>query len=85
MLIGPLFENNAMKYGYLFVPCESKHDYEEHAVWGEFKYIECVASEGMESASSSRIENRGSLVLKNGQVLILRNGKTYTMQGAEVR
>lgn len=80
-----LIENNAMKYGYLFVPCESKHDYEEHAIWGEFEYIECVASEGIENASSSRIENRGSLVLKNGQVLILRNGKMYTMQGAEVR
>ena len=71
---------------FLYVPCESKKAYMEDAVWGNFKYIECISSEGIENISSSlQGGDRGRLILRDGQVLILRNGKTYTMQGQEVK
>ena len=71
---------------FLYVPCESKKAYMVDAVWGNFKYIECVSSEGIENISSSlQGGDRGRLILRDGQVLILRNGKTYTMQGVEVK
>ena len=71
---------------FLYVPCESKKAYMEDAVWGNFKYIECISSEGIEDVSSSSLQggDRGRLILREGQVLILRNGKTYTMQGMVV-
>ena len=71
---------------FLYVPCESKKAYMVDAVWGNFKYIECISSEGIENISSSlQGGDRGRLILRDGQVLILRNGKTYTMQGVEVK
>ena len=72
---------------FLYVPCESKKAYMVDAVWGNFKYIECISSEGIEDISSSSLQggDRGRLILRDGQVLILRNGKTYTMQGQEVK
>ena len=68
---------------YLYIPCESKKAYMEDAVWDNFKYIECISSEGIEDVQSDEVQ--GTKVIKDGQVLILRNGKTYTMQGAEVK
>ena len=68
---------------FLYVPCESKKAYMEDAVWGNFKYIECISSEGIEDVQSDEVQ--GTKVVKDGQVLILRNGKTYTMQGQEVK
>ena len=68
---------------FLYVPCESKKAYMEDAVWGNFKYIECISSEGVEDVQSDEVQS--TKVIKDGQVLILRNGKTYTIQGAEVK
>ena len=34
---------------YLYVPCESKRDYELDVVWGEFKFIECIGAESDET------------------------------------
>ena len=72
---------------FLYVPCESKKAYMVDAVWGNFKYIECISSEGIEDISSSSLQggDRGRLILRDGQIYILRNGKTYTMQGQEVK
>ena len=68
---------------YLYIPCESKKAYMEDAVWGKFKFIECISLEGIENVHGDEVQ--GTKVVKDGQVLILRNGKTYTMQGAEVK
>ena len=68
---------------FLYVPCESKKAYMVDAVWGNFKYIECISSEGIEDVQSDEVQS--TKVVKDGQVLILRNGKTYTMQGQEVK
>jgi hypothetical protein len=68
---------------FLYVPCESKKAYMEDAVWGNFKYIECISSEGIEDVQSDEVQS--TKVIKDGQVIILRNDKTYTMQGAEVK
>ena len=68
---------------YLYIPCESKKAYMEDAVWDNFKYIECISSEGIEDVQSDEVQS--IKVIKGGQVLILRNGKTYTTQGQEVK
>jgi hypothetical protein len=68
---------------FLYVPCESKKAYMVDAVWGNFKYIECISSEGIEDVQGDEVQS--TKVIKDGQVLILRNGKTYTMQGQEVK
>ena len=68
---------------FLYVPCESKKAYVVDAVWGNFKYIECISSEGIEDVQGDEVQS--TKVVKDGQVLILRNGKTYTMQGQEVK
>ena len=68
---------------YLYIPCESKKAYMEDAVWGKFKFIECISLEGIENVHGDEVQ--GTKVVKDGQVLILRNDKTYTMQGAEVK
>ena len=33
----------------LYIPCESKRDYEYDIVWGKFKYIECIGAESDET------------------------------------
>ena len=77
-------ENTFSHYNaFLYVPCESKKAYMEDAVWGNFKYIECISSEGIEDVQGDEVQS--TKVVKDGQVLILRNGKTYTMQGQEVK
>ena len=77
-------ENTFSYYNaFLYVPCESKKAYMVDAVWGNFKYIECISSEGIEDVQSDEVQS--AKVVKDGQVLILRNGKTYTMQGQEVK
>ena len=72
---------------FLYVPCESKKAYMEDAVWGNFKYIECISSEGIEDIPSSSLQggDRGRLILRDGQVLILRGEKVYTIDGRKVR
>ena len=77
-------ENTFSYYNaFLYVPCESKKAYMVDAVWGNFKYIECISSEGLEDVQSDEVQS--AKVVKDGQVLILRTGKTYTMQGQEVK
>ena len=81
----PEINENSFSYynAFLYVPCESKKAYMVDAVWGNFKYIECISSEGIEDIQSDEVQS--TKVIKDGQVLILRNGKTYTMQGQEVK
>ena len=81
----PEINENSFSYynAFLYVPCESKKAYMVDAVWGNFKYIECISSEGIEDVQSDEVQS--TKVVKDGQVLILRNGKTYTMQGQEVK
>ena len=77
-------ENTFSQYNaFLYVPCESKKAYMVDAVWGNFKYIECISSEGIEDLQGDEVQS--TKVIKDGQVLIFRNGKTYTMQGQEVK
>ena len=68
---------------FLYVPCESKKAYMVNAVWGNFKYIECISSEGIEDVQGDEVQS--TKVIKDGQIFILRNGKMYTMQGQEVK
>ena len=34
--------------GYLYIPCESKDDYDFASCWGSFKHVECIGSETVE-------------------------------------
>ena len=81
----PEMDKNTFSHynAFLYVPCESRKAYMVHTGWGNFKYIECISSEGIEDEQSDEVQS--TKVIKDGQVLILRNGKTYTMQGAEVK
>ena len=69
---------------FLYVPCESTQAYMVDAVWGKFKFIECISSEDIENVQGDQAQST-KVIKKDGQVLILRNGKTYTMQGQEVK
>ena len=67
--------------GNLYVPCESKEDYEYDLVWGNFKYIECISTESAVEDIPTATTNTQKL-LRDGQLLIIRDGKTYNAQGA---
>ena len=61
--------------GYLYIPCESKDDYDIASCWGSFKHIECVDSQGNEggqggSTSVSEVSNATAVTIVNGQVLV---------------
>ena len=34
--------------GYLYIPCESKDDYDFASCWGSFKHVECIGAEPVE-------------------------------------
>ena len=44
----------------LYIPCESKRDYEYDIVWGEFKYIECIGAESDETGGDDVTVTPGS-------------------------
>ncbi len=69
----------------LYVPCDNLRDYQMDAVFGSFKYIQCISSTDTEQIQADTIRHAAQKVLRNGQVYILRNGKTYTLTGGEVK
>ena len=45
---------------YLFIPCESKRDYELDIVWGKFKFIECIGAESEDMEGEGVVITPGS-------------------------
>jgi hypothetical protein len=69
----------------LYVPCEALADYQEHEIWGQFKNIQCISSEGTSVDNIITSNNKQNKVLTNGQLFILSSDKTYNVMGQEVR
>ena len=67
----------------LYVPCESKEDYEYDIVWGNFKYIECINVESAVDDIPTATTNVQKL-FRNGQLIILRDGVEYNVIGQEM-
>ena len=44
----------------LYIPCESKRDYEYDIVWGTFKYIECIGAESDDTGGDDIVITPGS-------------------------
>jgi len=70
---------------YLHVPCDNLRDYQMDAVFGSFKYIQCMSTTDTEKVPTDTTHHAAQKVFHDGQVLILRNGKTYTTTGIEVK
>lgn len=70
---------------YLYVPCDNLRDYQMDAVFGAFKYIQCMNAAGTEQVQTDAIHHAAQKVFHDGQVLILRNGKMYITTGIEVK
>ena len=67
---------------YLRVPCSSKSQYMADAVWGQFKYIECIEEEtDIESVESESSEQSTRKIYRDGHIYILRNDEEYTILG----
>ena len=67
----------------LYVPCESKEDYEYDIVWGNFKYIECINVESAVDDIPTATTNVQKL-FHNGQLIIIRDGVEYNVIGQEM-
>ena len=68
----------------LYVPCDSKEDYEFNPVWGDFKYIECINVESAVDDIPTATTNEQKFLI-DGQLYILKDGKTYNAMGQEIR
>lgn len=70
----------------LYVPCDNLRDYQMDAVFGTFKYIQCMSTTDTEQVSADETtDHAAQKIFRDGQVYILRNGKTYTTTGVEVK
>ena len=70
----------------LYVPCDNLRDYQMDAVFGSFKYIQCMSATGTEQVQADvATDHAAQKVFRNGQVYIRRNGKTYTLTGVEAK
>ena len=69
--------------GNLYVPCESKEDYEYDLVWGNFKFIECIDLESAVDEILTAPTNMQKLI-RNGQFIIIRNGVEYNAVGQKL-
>ena len=69
----------------LYVPCKSLTDYQAHEIWGQFKNIQCISSEGTSVDNVNSIDKKPNKFLHNGQLLIFSDDKTYTIIGQEIR
>ena len=67
----------------LYVPCESKEDYEYDLVWGNFKFIECIDLESAVDEIPTAPTNMQK-IFRDNQLLIIRDGKTYNVMGQEI-
>ena len=71
---------------YLHVPCDNLRDYQMDAVFGTFKYIQCMSATDTEQVSADETtDHAAQKVFRDGQVYIRRNGKTYTLTGVEAK
>ena len=68
----------------LYVPCDNLRDYQMDAVFGSFKYIQCISSTDIEQIPTDITTHAAQKIIVDGQVYILRNGKTYTLTGVEM-
>ena len=69
----------------LYVPCDNLRDYQMDAVFGTFKYIQCMSTTDTEQVlADESADHAAQKLFRDGQVLILRGGKTYTLTGEEV-
>ena len=70
----------------LYVPCDNLRDYQMDAVFGSFKYIQCISSTSAEQVQTdAATDHAAQKVFRNGQVYILREGALYTLTGIEVK
>ncbi len=70
----------------LYVPCDNLRDYQMDAVFGTFKYIQCMSATDTEQVHvDESTDHVAQKIVRDGQVYILRNGKTYTTTGVEVK
>ena len=70
----------------LYVPCDNLRDYQMDAVFGTFKYIQCMSTTDMEQVSTDvTSDHAAQKVFRDGQVYILREGVLYTLTGIEVK
>ena len=70
---------------YLRVPCISKSQYIADAVWGQFKYIECIEEEtDIESVDSESTEHHVRKIYRDGNVYIIRDGEEYSILGQKL-
>lgn len=70
----------------LYVPCDNLRDYQMDAVFGTFKYIQCMSATDTEQVSADETtDHAAQKVFRNGQVYILREGVLYTLTGIEVK
>ena len=69
----------------LYVPCDNLRDYQMDAVFGSFKYIQCMNTTNTEQVQAeTSTSHAAQKVFRDGQVYILRNGKTYTIMGHDL-
>ncbi len=70
----------------LYVPCDNLRAYQMDAVFGSFKYIQCITTTANEQVQSDTISAHvAHKLIHNGHVYILRNGNTYTLTGEDVK
>lgn len=70
----------------LYVPCDNLRDYQMDAVFGSFKYIQCMSTTGTEEVQTDiTTDHAAQKVFRDGQVYILREGVLYTLTGIEVK
>ena len=67
----------------LYVPCESKENYEYDPSWGKFKYIECINTESAVDEIPTAPTNMQK-IFRDNQLLIIRDGKSYNVIGQEM-
>jgi len=68
----------------LYVPCDNLRDYQMDAVFGTFKYIQCMSTTDTEQVQTDATLHAAQKVFRDGQVYILRGGKTYTIMGHDL-
>ena len=70
----------------LYVPCDNLRDYQMDAVFGTFKYIQCMSTTDMEQVSTDvTSDHAAQKVFRSGQVYILRGSVLNTLTGIEVK
>ena len=70
----------------LYVPCDNLRDYQMDAVFGTFKYIQCMSPTDNEQVRTYvATDHAAQKLFRDGQVYILRGSKTYTLTGVEVK